>query len=751
MTFGLLPLTVGIAQSVPAVRSVTPPLPARSISVRDCIEQTITMADDYRYPTSVYGSGRLALFAADRSKFIIVLARGNVEKNTTDYIMLLFQTNDVFRSPAPDTLLAMSSSTNREAIKDVTWLADNERVAFLGEQLGESRQVYVFDIRSRALERRTAETGDILSYSITPSGNQVAYVVEAPVESLFDQRTHQDGLIVSGQRITDLLHATRGGLYGNATLWFQSDSTTRRQMRITDRISEWATQRPYLSPDGRYVVMALQAADIPPSWRSYVDPWLHLAAMEKLAPDGIRGYSFLRRYVLVNTIDGSSRILLNTPLDNGRPPEVAWLPDSRSVVLGDVYLPLDGMSDSERKLRQSTTFSVEVSVPAGEIATVTHEKLDLIDWSVNQRTLRYEPVNENGASTNAAVMFRKRRGSWVKETHSSTEVKRVVVVQKEAPNTPPAIYAVDRVSGHEARLFELNPQFRAMRFGKVEATMWRATDGRTVRGGLYYPPDYDSTRRYPLVLQTHGWAPNKFAMCGPYPTGFAAQPLAGKGIMVLQIDEDANYGYVNTPKEAPGETAAFEGAVDFLDRRGLIDRNRVGIIGFSRTGFHLKYALTRSRYHFAAAAYTDSFDGAYPTYLLTGALPGGDFEKVNGGPPIGDTLQSWLARDPSFNIAKVETPLRIVAENPEAALFDYPWYAMSRRLGKPVEMVMLEDGEHYLRKPWERVIDSQGNVDWFCFWLKGEEDTDPSKAERYARWHQLRAVRNSSVSDPHLH
>jgi len=34
----------------------------------------------------------------------------------------------------------------------------------------------------------------------------------------------------------------------------------------------------------------------------------------------------------------------------------------------------------------------------------------------------------------------------------------------------------------------------------------------------------------------------------------------------------------------------------------------------------------------------------------------------------------------------------------------------------------------------------QGNVDWFCFWLKGEEDPDPAKAEQYARWRELRKL-----------
>ncbi len=63
-----------------------------------------------------------------------------------------------------------------------------------------------------------------------------------------------------------------------------------------------------------------------------------------------------------------------------------------------------------------------------------------------------------------------------------------------------------------------------------------------------------------------------------------------------------------------------------------------------------------------------------------------------------------------------------------------------RRLGKPVEMVVLEDGVHALERPWDRRVSLQSNVDWFTFWLKGEEDRDPAKAEQYARWRALRKL-----------
>ena len=49
--------------------------------------------------------------------------------------------------------------------------------------------------------------------------------------------------------------------------------------------------------------------------------------------------------------------------------------------------------------------------------------------------------------------------------------------------------------------------------------------------------------------------------------------------------------------------------------------------------------------------------------------------------------------------------------------------ARLKRLGKPVEMMFIPDAVHMLQKPWHRMISMQGNVDWFCFWLQGEEDS----------------------------
>ena len=79
----------------------------------------------------------------------------------------------------------------------------------------------------------------------------------------------------------------------------------------------------------------------------------------------------------------------------------------------------------------------------------------------------------------------------------------------------------------------------------------------------------------------------------------------------------------------------------------------------------------------------------------------------------------------------------------------WEWFAGLSRLGKPVELIYMPNAIHTLIRPRDRMISQQGNVDWFCFWLKGEEDPDPAKAEQYARWRELRKLQeqNQKVED----
>jgi len=378
-------------------------------------------------------------------------------------------------------------------------------------------------------------------------------------------------------------------------------------------------------------------------------------------------------------------------------------------------------------------------MPEGRIAKITDQEVNSAAWlSANRLSFRVGEAESEGKTTR--VSFEKHGSEWVKVGEESAEQTQPDIIQGEDLNEPPKIVALDPKTRHRALLLDLNPQFADLQFANEEAIKWRGSDEHEVKGGLYYPVEYVRGRRYPLVIQTHGFKPNRFWIDGPFPTAFAAQPLASLGIMVLQMEED--YSESDTPREVDREVASLEGAIDYLDQQGLIDRSRVGVIGFSRTCLHVKFALTHSKYHLAAASITDGVDNGYFQYLLDSGIKGFEeaLEGSNGGLPFGKGLDSWVRRSPGFNVDRVSTPLLIFAPNPLSALFQWEWYAGLKRLDKPEEMVVVEDGEHELQRPWDRRASLQKNVDWFRFWLKAEEDTDPDKDEQYTRWQGLRKL-----------
>jgi dipeptidyl aminopeptidase/acylaminoacyl peptidase len=706
----------------------------RSVTVSDVIK--MTRLGDPEYDNGHISAGLVAKFSPDGKQFVVVLRKGSLAHNTNEYSLLLWRTDQLFHSPTYQILLTMSSSSNRPGIEEIRWLTDNTTITFLGERPGESHQLYTFNILTRQLKKITNHPTNIVSYDITPAGHKIAYVAAGPVESIFDEKALQNGAAISTEQLYNVIVDRKGDGWGrdNPQLFVQQDRQPSRQLRIPGKFTSWGNI-PWLSPNGTFIVLATQVMDIPEDWEEYTDANLHWNIDLKRR----RGkYSRVKRYIIVDSRTGQSRVLIDAPIK--RRGEVAWSPSSRSVAIAGVYLPLKNSDGDELKARQSKTFAVEVDTEGRKITTIGNEDLSLWGWREDDLLVlskSEDPMSE--------VFFQKRGDKWEEVDNPSKGKARQLIELDENMNVAPRIFAINTETNQKTLLMDLNPQFKNLRFARVEEIKWKSTEGFDVHGGLYYPADYVPGKKYPLVIQTHGWRGDKFLIDGPWTSGFAAQPLAGKGFMVLQAATAAAID-TSTSVEGPREAASFEGAIEYLDQQGLIDRNRVGIFGFSRTCFHVKYALTHSKYHIAAASVEDGVDGGYFQYLalLPNSDVSKDFEGMIGAAPFGEGLRAWIERSPGFSIDRVKTPVRIVAHDATSAVLEWEWYSALTRLEKPVDMVMMQDALHLLQRPWDRMIASDGNVDWFSFWLKSEEDTDPAKAEQYTRWRELRKLQQEN-------
>src|SRR5260370_13628998 len=157
-------LTPIVAKARGAGRAAAEPQSIHAVRVADCIR--MTKLGDPEYWMGGSSAGRVAQFSPDGRKFVVLLRKGNLEQNINEYSLLLWQTEEILHSPAPLTLVTMSSSSNREAIRDITWLGDNETVVLLGEQPAELRQLYSLNIRTHALNHLTNHPPKPITYSI---------------------------------------------------------------------------------------------------------------------------------------------------------------------------------------------------------------------------------------------------------------------------------------------------------------------------------------------------------------------------------------------------------------------------------------------------------------------------------------------------------------------------------------------------------------------------------------------------------
>lgn len=679
------------------------PQQRRQVGVADVIE--MTRLSDPDYSRSGSSIGHVAHFSPDGKQFVVILRKGNLEKNINEYSLLLFQTADAFHSPEPDRLLTMASSSNRDAIRAVKWLGDNETIAFLGENPGEASQIYTFSLRSRKLETLTSNPTAVTSYDITADGRQFIFEATLPVKNVAETGSaRREGIVIGSQWLPDILAGNSNNSFENQ-VFFQKAQQPATPIPVEDTVYEDSPLS--ISPDGKYALIGGHVRDVPAWWADYrANSILHEFVISKRR----KGLPTpLQRYLLIDTKNGSATELLDTPMLALNPTE--WAPDGRAIYVGGTYLPLDATNPIQHEERTNKVYDVEVMLP-----------------------------------NKAFRMIAKK--DWPKQGSASRNLE---VALEEDLNTPPKIHVSNPKTSQNARLLDLNPDFRDLKLGAVKTIEWEVA-GIEIIGGLYLPPDYVPGKRYPLVIQTHGFVPKQFSMDGrsEWSSGFAARPLAANGIVVLQmynfkdprdhdrVSNDRNLGVNEKQSSKNFYVLAFEKAIDHLSDQGMIDRNRVGIVGFSRTVCFVAYALTHSKYKFAAASLVDGIDCGYFQYFAFPDYPS-DLNDLNGGaPPFGDGLQKWLHESPGFNLDKVNTPVRLVALQPFSVLEAWEWFAGLNFQGKPVDLIEVPDASHFIEKPWERRTAQQGMVDWFRFWLQAEEDPVPGKHDQYARWRALK-------------
>ena len=369
---------------------------------------------------------------------------------------------------------------------------------------------------------------------------------------------------------------------------------------------------------------------------------------------------------------------------------------------------------------------------------------DGADASVRHRLLRLDPEEEFVAldTPRHVSLFniwtkesglgildgtRVTRSVWAKNDVSrlaKAEKADVYAYVMQAYDDPPDIFIAGPDLANAKQVTSLNPFQAEYAWGRAELIGYKNKKGVRLQGILYYPANYDPSKKYPMVVYMYErlsdglhryQAPDERS---PY----GVTPFTQRGYFVLLPD------IVFEPRE-PGLSVAdcVGAAVKTVAAMGVIDPSKVGITGHSWGGFDTVYLATSTNMFAAAVA------GAPITNLVSNygnhhwSSGIAETDHIETGQqrmevPIYEDLQAYIRNSAVFNVHKMTTPLMVMFGESDGTVHFHQGvelYNIARRAGKQVVMLVYPGEDHGLRRRPNQLDYHRRIQAWFDHYLKG--------------------------------
>lgn len=660
-----------------------------------------------------------------------------------------------------------------EEVSGLHWQADNRHLTVLvgaAKTVRRKSMIVTLDFASGSRELIATEANGITDYSINADGTTVGYLVAARptaadnpllndellkrgfevAPGFADSVAFKRGLVIQHVRLRVATKQSQGGQWVKRDVDAPSDA-------IDDASTAHALGLAYslsMSPNGRFLAFAYQMHRLTGSWRA------NRTAAAYLTDSGIMPHRV-----------GVYDLRLNKFIDIPQVPfpHLVWWSDDSQAFATSSAAPIGTKwerQDAEAKTapREPSSFhifavnvktgDVSEALPAGKTGTADAQ---IISW--NRATGPMLVEDQQGSNMRVLVQdgdeWREEKSSHHAPNFPLNPVRNLgdgkFVGGHQDVNHPLDLWYIDGDADHTpVQLTRLNPEADRFTMGSLSRIQWKNKFGSIISGELLMPQTSTARSPYPLVIMLT-WPTDDFVCDAHYHTAFPPQPLVSSGfaVAIFNVYDAFGTGADQPPgpaqtKEAEASQASVESLIDLLSGQGIIQRDNVGLIGFSRSSWKVDYIITHSHYRFAAASSADSGIGDYgASWLDDRGLLGKQIETGYGGPLVGTGKQAWLEGAPALNADRVNTPLLMeytglsgIFEEPRDA---YEFHSALLSLGKPVELYFYPFGDHPLDTPFERVASLQRNVDWFRFWMQGVTSTPPDyDPKQSARWNLLK-------------
>jgi dipeptidyl aminopeptidase/acylaminoacyl peptidase len=268
------------------------------------------------------------------------------------------------------------------------------------------------------------------------------------------------------------------------------------------------------------------------------------------------------------------------------------------------------------------------------------------------------------------------------------------------------------------KITDMTSQTSGWKTAQSEVISWKSKDGAIIEGVLHKPANYDPSVKYPLLVMIHG-GPTGIDTPTPVP-GYVYPVLQwlDKGCLVLRPNYRGSAGYgeafrsLNVKNLGVGDMWDVMSGIDYLEKKGLIDKSKMGSMGWSQGGY-ISAFLTTNTNVFKAISVGAGISNWMTYYVNTDIHP--FTRQYLKATPWSDEL-IYKKTSPMTNINKASTPTLI-----QHGEFDkrvpianaYELLQGLRDKGVPSELIVYKGFGHGITKPKERLAATWHNWQWF--------------------------------------
>ncbi|MDE6533304.1 MAG: prolyl oligopeptidase family serine peptidase [Muribaculaceae bacterium] len=303
---------------------------------------------------------------------------------------------------------------------------------------------------------------------------------------------------------------------------------------------------------------------------------------------------------------------------------------------------------------------------------------------------------------------------------------RTMIWYGESASSPLSLYSLDTKT-LKSRLIDRPKAERLenVQLGKCEAWDFVNSRGDSICGRFYLPPDFDPSKKYPLIVNYYGGcSPTSRNFESRYPhNAYAAQ---GYVVYVIQPSGATGFGqefssrHVNTAGEGVAQDI-IEGTKKFCRQHPYVDDKKIGCIGASYGGFMTQYLQTVTDIFAAAISHAGISD--HTSYWGEGYW-GYSYSEVSMAESYPwSNPDLFVKQSPLYNADKIHTPLLFLhgdKDNNVPVGESIQMFTALKLLNRPTAFVAVADQDHHILDFDKRIKWQDTIFAWFARYLKDD-------------------------------